>query len=136
MINLEELISRVNKLDLATQNFVLFGTAPMLRKGLINSISDIDILARGAAWEKAQQFAEIKIGSKGDKIISPSTDIDIFNGWMGKPVEAIFKKAELIDGLLYANLEDVLSYKLELNRPKDQLHIKLIQAFLKSAAGN
>lgn len=130
VITLDKLIRDVSKLDLPSNDFVLIGTAPMLRKQLITDIGDIDILAKGNAWAKALTLGEAQLGSAGDQIISLENSIDVFNGWMGRPLKALFKKAEHIEGLPYAHLRDVLDYKLELNRPKDQRHIQLIRDYL------
>ena len=98
---------------------------------LIQSINDIDILAKGSAWKKALNLGQVKKAPAGDKIISLKDDIDIYDGWMGKDKIALFDKATIIEGIRYASLEDVLEYKLELNRAKDQEHIQLLKQALK-----
>ncbi len=96
---------------------------------LVPSINDIDILALGAAWEKAKTFGEVIKGEKGDKVVKLGS-IDIYNGWMGEDVNCLIERATFVKGLPYASLEDVLHYKLKLNRPKDAKHITLIQNYL------
>ncbi len=128
-MNLSELREQVEQLNLPTEDFVLFGSAPMLVHGLIAEVNDIDIVARASAWEKAQSLGSKKLAAAGDFVISYK-DTDIYDGWMGESVDAIFKRAQLLQGLKYAHLKDVLKYKLELNRAKDEEHISLLRVFL------
>ncbi len=129
-MNLQQVKTALNKLELPKQDYVVFGSAPMLAHNLISSINDIDLVARNAAWEKAQNLGSAKLAAADDKVICLQNKIDIYNGWMGRDLEAIFKRADYLDGLLYASLRDVLNYKLELNREKDQAHIYLLKQFL------
>jgi hypothetical protein len=56
---------------------------------LIKSMNDIDILARGSAWEKAKTLAKEVTAPQGDKLIKLETYIDIYNGWMSKNADEI-----------------------------------------------
>lgn len=128
-MNLSELREQVFSLNFPNEDFLLFGSAPMLAHGLIEHVNDIDIVAKGAAWEKAQSLGTKKLAAAGDFVISYK-DTDVYDGWMGESVGLLFKRAKFIQGLKYAHLEDVLKYKLELNRAKDKEHISLLRAFL------
>ena len=102
----------------------------MLAHGLIDGVNDIDILARGSAWQKALELKPSERAASGDQVIQLTNRIDIFDGWMTFDKEAIISSATLIGGLPYANLRDVLEFKRHLNRPKDEEHIALLKAHL------
>jgi hypothetical protein len=108
---------------------VLFGSLPLLAHGLLESVNDIDILARGSAWQYAQTFAKAELAPMGEWRVSLD-DIEIYNAWLGMDVDAIIDRAVFVNGLPYADLGDVLEFKQKLNRPKDTDHIRRIQTFL------
>lgn len=102
----------------------------MLAHGLIDTVNDIDVLARGGAWQKALSLKDFEQATGGDKIIHIPNQIDIFNGWLNLDKEAILARATLIDSLPYADLRDVLAFKQKLNRVKDQAHLSKLRAYL------
>ena len=110
-------------------DYVLFGSTPMLAHGLIARVGDIDIVARGGAWAKAVQLGEVEEAPGKDSVVRLD-GVDIFNGWMGWDVDALLGRAVSVDGFPYASLTDVLAFKRELNRPKDEAHIKLLEDFV------
>lgn len=99
----------------------------MLAHRLIAEVGDIDILAAGSAWQVAQELATPVRALGGDRVVHVAPDLDIYDGWLGMDVGAIIRRAELIDGLPVAHLGDVAAYKRLLNRPKDRLHLKLLE---------
>ena len=60
-----------------------------------------------------------------------SDAIEIFGGWLGWDIDAIIEDAELVDGLPFARLEDVLAFKRAHGRPKDLEHARLLEAYLR-----
>jgi hypothetical protein len=128
-IGLDELEQKVKALSLSATDFLIFGSAPLLIHGLVSTINDIDLVARGSAWEKAKTYGEVLQGKNGDRLIQLGS-IDIYDGWMSEKIAGLMERARFVRGLPYASLEDVLRYKLKLNRPKDAKHITLIQVYL------
>jgi hypothetical protein len=129
-VTLTELTARVTNLTLPDKHYLLFGSAPLLALGLVCTINDIDILATSDAWAYAATLAEVRFAAAGDPVIKLADDIDIYGGWLGMDVAALFERSRVIDGFRYASLEDVLAYKRVLNRPKDQQHIQLLKQVL------
>jgi hypothetical protein len=118
-------------LKLPANDYVLFGSLPLLAHGLIESVNDIDILSRGSAWEHAQTLAKAELAPMGEWRVNLD-DIEIYNAWLGMDVEAIINQAVFINDLPYASLKDVLEFKQKLNRPKDIEHIRRIQSYLQN----
>lgn len=124
----------VRALDLPAEDYVVFGSAPLLANGLIKEVGDIDLLAIRSAWRAAQVLGIPVLAPSGDRVVHLAPDIDIFDGWLGLEAEAVIRRAELLDGLPIAHLGDVAAYKRLLDRPKDRLHMKLIEAHLSQVA--
>jgi len=120
----------VSKLELPPNDYVLFGSVPMLAHGLISAVNDIDILARGEAWAKALELKSFERAAGGDRVIRLGNCIDIFDAWMTFDKKDILLRAQPIGGLPYADLQDVLEFKRYLNRPKDKVHIELLEAHI------
>jgi hypothetical protein len=130
-VKLAEVRQKVCALELPADDYVLFGSLPLLLHGLIDSVNDIDILARGKAWQHAQTLSQAELAPMGEWRVTLA-DIEIYNAWLGMDVDAIIARAKVIEDLPYADLRDVLEFKQKLNRPKDVEHIKRIQAYLQS----
>jgi hypothetical protein len=128
-VTLEEVQDKVLALELPPYDYILFGSLPLLAHGLIQSANDIDILARGSAWEHAQTLAKAELAPMGEWRVSLG-DVEIYNAWLGMDVDAMINRAVFVSDLPYADLRDVLAFKQKLNRPKDAEHIRLIQTVL------
>ncbi len=118
-------------LRLPPDAYAVFGSAPLLAHGLIAEVGDIDILAVGSAWRLAQELASPVRAPGGDRVVRLGTDLELYNGWLGLHLDAIVCRAELMDGLPIAHLDDVAAYKRLLNRPKDVVHLKLLEAYIR-----
>jgi hypothetical protein len=132
------LIRRLIALDLDRDDFVIFGSAPLLAHGLRRSIRDLDIVARGAAWRRASELGVPAIGTiSGDPVVSLCGGcIQVSQEWIPKTWSAddLINRAEIIQGLRFARLTDVLAYKQMLMRPKDIADIQALSQILVLAA--
>lgn len=109
---------------------LLFGSVPMVAHGLVDEVGDVDVVARGDAWERTIATAAPKPALLGDLVVRLPGGIEVFDGWHGSPAGLFFDRAARVDGLLVASLSDVLAFKLALGRPKDAPHIALLRAAL------
>src|SRR5690242_783366 len=71
------------EIDLDRDNFAIFGSAPLYVRGIIPEVGDLDIVARGPAWEKACRLGvPIFAGNKPDPTIHfYDGKIEIFREW-------------------------------------------------------
>jgi predicted nucleotidyltransferase len=51
----EKLLSLLKSLKLPTEDFAVFGSGPMYAHGIKELGHDLDLIARGVAWEKAKE---------------------------------------------------------------------------------
>ena len=112
-----------NELLSKSDIWVISGAALVLY-GIRETTNDIDLgctddcfnrlLLNGYQMEEKQGY---------DKRIIVPPDIEVFGGTKCTAIE-------YIDNIPVASLEDIISFKRQLNREKDILDIKLIKAFL------
>ena len=121
------LISRLLELELPPDDFAVFGSGPLMARGWRES-RDLDIVARGAAWEKAKKVGVESYTSDGavKYVIGP---IEVFDSWAPGQwdVNGLIDGAEMIDGVRFASLDNVIKWKRLMGRPKDLEDIKLIE---------
>lgn len=137
------LIAQLLEFDLDPDDFLIFGSGPLLAHGVRDVIHDLDIVARGAAWEWARAS-----GSPSTGVISGTPaarfgggKIVFFDRWIAPDenknspywgADALIERAVIHDELRlrFASLHDVLVYKENLKRPKDIEDIKAINEYL------
>jgi hypothetical protein len=130
------LIQRLVALNLERSDFVIFGSGPLLACGLRKSIRDLDVVARGAAWQRASTIGLSAVGVlTGDPIIHFwGGRIQCSQQWIspGWDSDKLIDKADIIDGLRFAKLADVLTYKQFLLRRKDIRDIRAITNYVRT----
>ena len=124
----------LEKLALPSGDYVVTGSAPLLAHGLKSSIHDLDLVARGKAWEIAASMAPV-VGSQsgfGLRIVLNHGAIEVFDHWVGglTDVDAIVDNAEFVDGVPFMSLKDTMLWKRGLGRAKDLADVRLIEQYL------
>jgi hypothetical protein len=128
------LIARLRSLRLDNDDMVLFGSAPLLAHGLRDRISDLDVVARGRAWRRACELGErLTRDHSGTELVRFCDGlIEISTAWITPrwSADELIDGADVIDGLRFARLDQVLAYKRQLRRPKDIPDIETIERVL------
>ena len=125
---------QLQALDLPPTDYAVFGSGPLAVRGLIVEVHDLDVVARGAAWEQAKGLGRVCTAAKGDPVVwLEGGAIEVFGGWLGWDIHRLIDNAEIINGLPFARLEDVLAFKLAYGRPKDLAHAQLIEDHLRTS---
>ena len=123
---------KVRDMRLPEGEYVLFGSAPLYVRGVIPACNDLDVLCRGAAWTRAQQYGELVRLDKYDLDIVTLDDGAISFGttWgIGDiDVDEVIDAAEIIEGLPFAPLRYVIRYKQIRNSDKDREHLQRLRA--------
>ncbi|MGI9222066.1 MAG: hypothetical protein ACR2QS_13635 [Woeseiaceae bacterium] len=128
---MSNLLKRVARLGLPDGDFAIFGSGPLLVRGIIDATNDIDIICRGPAWEKAVSI--------GEKAFLPDYDVEIVSiddgaitlgrswGIGDFDTNELIDSAEMIDGLPFVQINYVIDYKRIAGRSKDLQHLELIK---------
>ena len=107
----------------------------MLALGLVDSISDIDIVGDADTWKAAVSDSRRgpRAGKLGDRLVELTVNgvsIEVFDGWLGTRADQMIGEAFEIVGYLFLPLERVLDSKRKLLRQKDLAHIDILEARL------
>ncbi|MFC4048474.1 hypothetical protein ACFOY4_02160 [Actinomadura syzygii] len=133
------LLRRLAAMDLDPDDFVIFGSGPLLAHGLRRGVSDLDIVARNHVWDYAYVRGVHGRGRySGDMIVSLwGGRLQFSRQWIpgARGADELIDDADVFGGLRFAPLRDVLAYKLRLRRPKDLLDISTLSGRLREEAG-
>jgi len=116
------------ELDLTVGDWALFGSGPLLVRGWIDDVGDLDIIARDAAWESAQTLGAENVLGDGTVIFEIAAGITVGRSWAygDFSIDELIDTAEIIGGVPCVLLEHVIAFKKLADRPKDRLHLALI----------
>ena len=111
-------------------DFAIFGSGPLLIRGIIPAANDLDILCRGAAWEQAKSISTIEYREEYGVEIATMCGGKLSFGtkWgIGDfDIDALIESAEFIDALPFVRLEHVIAYKSLRASTKDIRHINAL----------
>lgn len=121
------LIQCLRAFGLDPDDFVVFGSAPLLAHGLREEVSDLDVVVRGGLWHRLSRHGAPASGNiTGDPVRSfCGGRIQFSQRWISAEwdTDDLIARADVIDGIRFAPLADVLAYKRSLNRSKDRADI-------------
>jgi hypothetical protein len=125
------LIARLRSLGLPDGDWALFGSGPLLLRGWIDDVGDLDVVCRGAAWAKAREIGDIVVlEPDGVQIVSiDGSAITIGRSWRygDTPIDEYIDGAKTIGGIPCVRLEHIVAYKRIADRPKDREHLAIIR---------
>lgn len=126
--DLQAVTDAVLALGFREGSYVVHAGAAMVLWGLTEEAGDIDIATDAAGWRHALTLGEPR-PARIDQLIVPAAGIEVFSGWLGQSMDGLLARAQLRNGISTAHPADILEFKRRLNRPKDQAHIRLLEAF-------
>ena len=128
-----ELFERLRSLQLRRDDYAVFGSGPLVVRGVIEATNDLDVLCRGEAWETVCRLAPPQHDRQWDvELVSLYDDRLTFGTtWAIGEVSTndVIDTAEIIEGLPFAKLEYVVEYKTTSGRPKDLAHLAALARF-------
>lgn len=129
------LIRRLLDLSLPPGDFVLAGSAPLLAHGLRAGLGDLDVVARGRAWQTAVSLGTPVRAPSGNGLVVrlAGGDIEIFDSWISPrwPVDSLIANADVIEGVRFVSLRESLEWKRRLGRDKDKEDVRLLEAYFR-----
>lgn len=126
------LLERLKALNLPPDQFALFSSGPMAVRGM-REPGDFDVLANKKLLDELAQKYPVEQSWHGRKIRGIAEDIDVYDATAAHiPAEELIARADIINGVRYVRLEDVIAAKRIQNREKDIKDIEIIEAYLKS----
>lgn len=124
------LIAELQSLELPAGDWALFGSGPLLVRGWVEDISDLDVISRGAAWRKARSLGRPSVLPDGNVIVTIGGAVTVGTTWAygDVDVDQLIDTAEMIDGVPCVTIDHVVAYKRTADRPKDRAHLAIIEA--------
>ena len=126
------LFGSLRSLGLPEGDYAVFGSGPLIVRGIIEATNDLDVVSRGAAWVKACELGEMVTLAEHSVDIVSFLDgaITVGTSWAygNVDIDGLIDTADIIDGLPFARLEHVVNYKKIAGRPKDLEHLRLLKA--------
>lgn len=133
MASADELFGLLRTMQLPVGDYAIFGSGPLLARGVIAEANDLDVVSRGPAWDRAVAVGEIRrLPEDGAEIVSCFGGlVTIGRSWAFGDVDVddLIDTAEMIGGLPFVRLEHVAAYKRIARRPKDLAHLTLLERF-------
>lgn len=126
----DELFALLRSLELPAGDYAVFGSGPMIVRGMVEATNDLDIITRGAAWQRVLEIGTLTHFEDGHPCV------DLFDGkitfgitWKyGEfDLDELIDTAEVIDGLPFVQMEHVSTYKRAAGRPKDLEHLAILE---------
>ena len=131
----KKLLNEFKKLNLPDGEYAIYGSGPLAIRG-IREARDLDVIVTDSLYQELKE--KYPKDSKKERI--KIEKIEIYPCWAWEPqikgLEGAIKRAELIEGLRFVQLNDLVNYKKKMGRPKDLNDIKLIREYLQNNRKN
>ena len=130
----EELIRRVSELDLPIGEYCVVGSGPLAVRSLCDA-TDIDLLVSGRIYEQLKEKdAWVESANEEGVMILSNPPYEVGHEYrcgeyLGEP-ETLFDEVDVVDGVAFASLEQVMQYKRARGKQKDQQDIALVNEYL------
>lgn len=114
-------------MELPLGDYAIYGSGPLIVRGVIEAANDLDIVSRGPAWDRACDLGQLTVLEEhGVEVVSfLDGAITVGRSWAYGDIDIgdLIDTAQLIEGLPFARLEYVIVYKEAAARPKDLRHL-------------
>lgn len=134
MNNSSDLFGEIKNMKLPVSEYAIFGSGPMCVRNLKScSDSDIDIIASEELFDvyRNESGWEFKANEHGDEYLK-NGNIEIWKNWRPGEwnIHELIKNAEIIDGIPFVRLSDVLKWKQFFDREKDKKDVEILKKYL------
>ena len=128
-------LEELRKLKLPDGQYAVYGSGPLAIRG-IRKAHDLDVLVLGGLYQKLKEKHPLAVqkdsGGRFKERIKLG-EVEIYPTWTWSSMEELermVKRAELVKGIRFIRLKDLLECKKKMGRPKDIEDIKLIEEYL------
>jgi hypothetical protein len=123
------LFDLLRSLDLPRGDYAVFGSGPLIIRGIVEATNDLDVISRGRAWEQALSRGNLVLLPDGDEIVSCFDGaVTVGRSWAygDFDIDELINTADVIDGIPFVRLEHVVRYKEIAARQKDLTHLRVL----------
>ena len=129
----QQIVDKAKELNLPKGSYVIFGSCPMAVAGIRES-SDIDMLVSEEVFSNLAKggWKILDKGGKDKPLLNG--DFEAHKSWefssYAPTLDHLLARADYVDGIPFASLQEVRKWKVASGRPKDLLDIELIDEYL------
>jgi len=124
----------VKSLGFPPGSYAVFGSGPMAAHG-IRETKDIDLIMTQELWDKLKSAGWEEKFLDNSSLYLVKNHVEAYRDWncgSYKPeITKLITEAEMIDGVPFVQLEEVLMWKKAQAREKDKKDVELIEKYLK-----
>jgi hypothetical protein len=137
MNNFKNHLKNLKELQFPIGKYAIFGSGPMSVRGLRDS-RDLDLIVSGDIFSRLKGSGEWKYKTFDREVrnieMLEKDEIELYKSWgPGEwDVDKLIKESEIIDGIPFVRLKEVLKWKKISDRNKDRKDIKIIEGYLKT----
>ena len=109
-----DLFDLLRSLELPLGDYAVFGSGPLIIRGIVEATNDLDVISRGRAWEQALSRGNLVSLPDGDEIVSCFEGaVTVGRSWAygDFDIDELINTADVIDGIPFVRLEHVVRYK-------------------------
>jgi hypothetical protein len=128
---IKNLLEKFKKLNLPDRQYVIYGSGPLGIRG-IREIRDLDVVVTNALYQKLlKKYSKQEKKEKKKRFIKLGK-IEIIQAHYSliQNIKKIISTADVIGGLRFVKLQDLVKWKRLIGREKDFKDIKLIEGYL------
>ncbi len=127
------LFAELARQDLPRGSYAIFGSGPLVVRGIVPDAGDLDVLCTSHAWSIVAKRGKVEYLPDYDVTIASLMDgaLTFGTAWGIGDVDVaeLIATAEVIDGLPFVLLEHVIRYKEIRDSEKDRHHLKRLQLY-------
>lgn len=121
-------IDKLESLNVSKNDMVIYGSAPLVLRGLKGKNSDLDVLVKDDLWNKLK--VDYPNNINGDFIDIDGVSFTHRSSDFFESMDSIMQKSDIIDGYHVMNLEETVKWKEKVGTEKHVEDAKLIKAYL------
>jgi len=127
-----QIFKHIRQLGLPDGQYVIVGGGLLVALGLLDWDGDIDVCISQEVFDTFKNEGWQQEEWQGKPVLKNGIyDVGVdFGGWS---LEELLADALIIRGMPFINPEKLITWKQQMNRPKDVEHVALLQKYLKTA---
>lgn len=135
MLKKNDVLERVKELDFPKDAYLVFSGAVMAVHG-IRETEDVDIVVSGAFFESLKQMDGWRVEFSYETAFCKRGDVEVASRLDWEEYATTFEEAkrrqDIISGVPFMSLDDVVQFKRAMGRKKDHEDINLIKTYKES----
>lgn len=121
-------IDTLEALNVSKNDMVIYGSAPLVLRGLKGKNEDLDVLVKEDLWNKLK--VDYPNNINGDYIDINGVSFTYRSTDFFEPMDNIMQKSDIIDGYHVMNLEETVKWKEKVGTQKHLEDANLIKSYL------